>query len=140
MVEDHPVRGVGIGNFENESINYVLEPGRTYRTDRVINKPGVSHNTYLGPLAEMGVIGLLLFLAVIGYSLACLARATRHFTGTGDLQMEALARGLIAALAGMLVAAFFISAETSKQIWLLLALGPALLAIAKNADRGESSV
>ena len=27
MVEDQPVRGVGVGNFQSSSINYILEPG-----------------------------------------------------------------------------------------------------------------
>lgn len=133
MVKDHPVRGVGVGNFGSESINYVLEPGRANRTDRVINKPGVSHNSYLGPLAELGAIGLSLFLSIIAFSLVSTVRAARRFAEAGDRPMEALARGLLAALVGMLVAAFFISAEASKQVWLLLALCPALLAVSRTA-------
>jgi len=49
-----------------------------------------------------------------------------------------LARGLVVALAGVLAADFFISAEVSKVTWLLLALGPALLAVARE-ERGPSA-
>jgi hypothetical protein len=49
--------------------------------------------------------------------------------------MEALARGLVVALAGVLTAGIFISAESNKVLWLLLAMGPALLAVADSAER-----
>jgi len=134
MVEDNPIRGVGAGNFEDQSVNYVLEPGATYRTDRVIDRPGVSHNSYLGPLAELGIVGALLFVSIIGFSVLCAWRAANRFARAEDLPMEALARGVVVASVGMLAAGFFISAEASKQIWLLLALGPALLTIAATRD------
>jgi O-antigen ligase len=138
MVEAQPVRGVGIGNFKEQSPRYVLEPGTLPRSDRVIDGPGVAHNTYLGVLAELGVIGAALFLAVIGFSVAAAGAAARRFAASGDWRMEALARGLVVALAGVLAADFFISAEVSKVTWLLLALGPALLAVARE-DRGPSA-
>jgi hypothetical protein len=45
------------------------------------------------------------------------------------------------ALVGLLAADFFISDQFSKQLWLLLALGPALLALArrKEADLAPSA-
>jgi hypothetical protein len=45
--------------------------------------------------------------------------------------MELLARGLIAGLIGLLAADFFISDQFSKALWLLLALGPAMLMLAR---------
>jgi hypothetical protein len=42
-----------------------------------------------------------------------------------------LGRALVIALVGMLAADFFASEQYSKQLWLLLALGPALLALAQ---------
>jgi hypothetical protein len=51
--------------------------------------------------------------------------------------MEVLSRGLVAAMMGLLAADFFISDQFSKALWLLLALGPAMLLIAKRADSGD---
>ena len=130
MVKDNPVRGVGAGNFRVQSVKYALEPGATYRTDFLIDTPAVSHNSYLGPLAELGIVGALLFVSIIGFSVASAWRAATLFARAGDLPMEALARGVIVASVGMLAAGFFISAEVNKQMWLLLALGPALLGVA----------
>jgi hypothetical protein len=49
--------------------------------------------------------------------------------------MEVLSRGLFIALVGVLTSAFFISAESNKFIWLMLAMGPALLAVAESTAR-----
>jgi hypothetical protein len=45
--------------------------------------------------------------------------------------MEMLARAWLIGMAGMLAADAFLSAELDKQLWLLLAVGPALLALAR---------
>jgi hypothetical protein len=44
-------------------------------------------------------------------------------------------RGWLIALVGVLTANAFLSAGYSKQLWLLLALGPALLAVARGMPR-----
>jgi len=133
MAMDYPITGVGAGNFAARSIDYIIEPGTTYRTDRVIDRPGVSHNSYLGPFAELGIVGLALLLAVLGFSIASIVRAVHRFERNRDGPMEVLSRGLLIATIGILAAAFFISAESNKFIWLMLAMGPALLAVAESA-------
>lgn len=137
MVEDQPVLGVGVGNFPTRSIDYVLQPGSLPRDEKIVDERKVAHNTYLGILAELGIVGLALFLAIIGASLYSALRAARSFQQQGDPAMELLARGLVVALIGVLAADFFISQEFSKQLWLLLALGPALLVAARRQRDGE---
>ena len=136
MVEDQPVRGVGLGSFETSSIHYVLEPGALTRTDQVIDTPKVAHNIYLQALAEMGIVGLLLLLAVLGFPIACAVRAARNFERRGDRELEIMARALVVALAGILAADFFVSETFNKLLWLLLGLGPALLAISLTGPGG----
>ena len=133
MAMDHPVAGVGVGNFEPRSIDYIIEPGSTYRTDRVIDNPGVSHNSYLGPFAELGLVGVVLLISIFAFSVGSALRAAVRFKANGDTRMEILSRGLAVALIGVLAAAVFISAEANKFIWLMLAMGPALLAVAESA-------
>ena len=58
MVEAHPVRGVGAGNFQPESIHYLIAPGALHRSDLIINTQHVAHNTYLQVLSEMGIVAL----------------------------------------------------------------------------------
>lgn len=131
MVEDEPVTGVGIANFAPSSVHYLLQPG-AIDTRYVITDAGptVGHNIYLETLAELGVIGLVLFVLVLGIPLWCTLKAARRFAADDDRRSEALARALFLAQTGMLAAAFFASIQYSKQLWALLALGPALLAVA----------
>src|SRR4029077_14691914 len=140
MVRAHPVEGVGVGNFPVVSPDYALQPGTLQRADLVFSSaPKVTHNTYLEVMSEMGIPGFLLFMAVILSSLACGLRAARIWGARGDASMEALARGVFLGLFGMLVADFFISDMFSKLLWVMLAIGPVLLAIALS-ERADTEV
>jgi putative inorganic carbon (hco3(-)) transporter len=90
----------------------------------------VAHNIYLHVLAEMGIVGLALFLAVLALSIGSAMRAVRIFHRRRERSMEVLGRALVVAVIANLVAGFFLSGQYSKQLWVLLALGPAMLAIA----------
>jgi O-antigen ligase len=133
MVQAHPINGVGVGNYRTASIHFLLEPGALQRDEFIVDKPKVAHNTYLQVLAELGTVGAALFLAIIGFSLLCILKAARIFERLGDETMELMSRALLVSLCGVLAADFFISEEFSKQLWLQLGLGPALLGIAKAA-------
>src|SRR5438067_766626 len=139
MVQAHPANGVGVGNYQTSAIHYLLEPGALQCDEFIVDTPKVAHNTYLQVLAELGIVGLTLFVAIIGFSLLCILRAARIFERLGDAPMELMSRALLVALCGVLAADFFISEEFSKQLWLLLGLGPALLAIATAARRRSVS-
>jgi O-antigen ligase len=137
MVQAHPVRGVGAGQFQTSSIHYLLEPGSIERDEFIVDTPKVAHNTYLQVLAELGIVGAALFLAILGFSLLCILRAARIFERLGDGPLELLSRALLVALIGVLAADFFISQQFSKQLWLLIGLGPAFLGIAHSARRAH---
>lgn len=132
MVEDEPIVGVGAGNFQVSSANYLLEPGAIARDEYILDTPKVAHNVYLEVLAELGIVGLALFLAIVVFSLACAIRAARAFEASGERSMELIARSGAIALVVLLAADFFISDQFAKQLWLLLGLGPGLLAIARH--------
>lgn len=132
MVKAKPITGIGAGNFETTSRQYLLQPGALGRSDLIISTPRVVHNTYLGIAAELGLVGLAMFSILVLFSVGSALRAARYFSAIGDRGGEALARGLFVGLIGILVADTFISQEYNKQLWLLLALGPALLAIARS--------
>lgn len=138
MIEAHPVNGVGAGNFEVSSRHYLLQPGTIYRSDVVILEPQVAHNTYLHITAELGIVGLVLFGSIIVFSVGSAVRAAQHFRARGDPSGEVLARCIAVAVVGVLVADTFISQQFNKQLWLLLGIGPAILAVSKRPRGAEA--
>jgi hypothetical protein len=50
-----------------------------------------------------------------------------------------MSRAVFVALVGILAADFFVSQQFSKQLWLLLGLGPALLAIATRSPSTQGA-
>jgi O-antigen ligase len=136
--EANAIGGVGAGNFPNAAVKYVVRPGEARRSDRLISRPSVVHNSYLHVLAELGLVGGALFGALIAFSLGAALRAAQLFRKLRDHPMEALSRALLIAMVGILVADFFISEQAGKQLWLVLGLGPAFLGIARRAQPAET--
>jgi O-antigen ligase len=134
MVKANPVLGVGAGNFKARSPEYVLEAGLIRRSDLIVDRPRVTHNIYLQVLSQLGIVGLLLFLSIIASALTATALAAREFARQKDEQMELITRAVFVGLCGMLAAGFFGSWLFSKPLWLLLAMGPTLLALARRTD------
>jgi hypothetical protein len=85
-------------------------------------------------------VGLTAFLLIIGFALRCALMAARAFQRRGDPAMDLLSRAVFVGLVGILAADFFASEQFSKQLWLLLGLGPALLAMARRGrDEPETA-
>jgi O-antigen ligase len=134
MVEDRPVVGVGAGNFIPSLPDYIrrpgaLDPGELYEPSSGL--PKYAHNSYLQIWAETGLVGLLMFLGALGFAVLCTAKAARTFARRGDPEMGGMARALFAAQVGLMGMAFFESIQLTHQLWLLMALGPPMLALAR---------
>ena len=123
MISDHPIRGVGIGNFPVVEPRYALKNVDVSESYFVVGQiPKVTHNTYLQVLAELGVVGFVLFAAFIVASLVLGVRAVRSAASEGDTELELIGRGLVIGAIGMLAAFFFISAQYEKQLPIVLGL------------------
>lgn len=133
MIEDKPATGVGAGNFRTSSIHYLLaEPGSIEDDTFIADKPAVAHNAFIHVLAEYGIPGLAFFLTIAFGSIACAYRAAKEFGRRGDPGMELIAASVAVALVALLAADFFVSEHFNKQLWLLMALCPAMLSVARN--------
>lgn len=138
MVAAHPVNGIGAGNFSNTTIHYLFQPGELQYSSYIVDQPKVAHNIYLEVLAELGAVGLVMFVLLVGFCLLCALSAARRFARAGNQSGEVLARGLMLALMAFLFADFFGSELLNKDLWLLLACPPALLAVARAGERGPA--
>jgi O-antigen ligase len=139
MVENNAIEGVGAGNFTTSSIHYLLEPGKLVRDDFIVDTPKVAHNTYLQILAELGIVGFVLFMTILLFSLVCAIKAHRAAAAAGDRELDIIARATVVALISLFAAYFFVSRDYGKQLWLLLALAPVMLEIARRELQGRLS-
>lgn len=130
MWKANPVVGVGADNFPVVSSHYVQQPGQITRADLIVDVPKVTHNTYLEILDELGIPGLIIFLTLLGASVAAALRAARRFERAGDVTFELLSLSIALAIFGLLCADFFISGQYQRLLWLLLALPAPLVALA----------
>src|SRR6266699_5086917 len=110
IIRDHPVVGVGFGAYELAQYRY--NPSLGYLD---------THNTYLNVLAETGVPGLVLFLALVIIVLRDVHHARRRAGRRSPTQAEAL-RWLQYALIGYLTAGVFGSFSRLAFLYVYLAL------------------
>lgn len=111
MWQDHPLAGVGIGQYPVQLPLYgrgLLPPNRL---------EAGAHSIYVGLLAETGLIGLLLFLALAGSALYALFRATYRPDEQAPLAFTWLAMLLIMLLGGLTK-----HDQYDKLIWFLFGI------------------
>lgn len=63
MLRDHPIYGVGLGNFENAYPRY-----QSFSSDLWID---YAHNDYVQAIAETGLVGAALIVLALGFFLRC---------------------------------------------------------------------
>jgi O-antigen ligase len=131
--EAHPVTGAGLANFSVVSKDYVRRPGSLKSLALVVDRPHVAHNLYLETWSDTGFVGLALLMLFMGGCLLAAWRAGMRFERAGNPDLEALSRAVFVGGVAFMIAAIFISAGEDKRLWILLALGPALQAVALRA-------
>ena len=136
MAKDNSPVGVGLNNYRVVAPDYVRRPGSLAYV-RQIDDRDVVHNTYLELLAETGMIGLALFLAVVGACLAAARRAQRLFDRLGRRDLARISGAALLAGLGILVNQIFQSSAYDMRFWVVFALGPGLLAIAGRTAAAE---
>jgi O-antigen ligase len=132
VIKAHPVFGVGNDNFILVENQYINQPG-AIQALYVITTPKLAHNTFLEAAADLGIPGLTTLLAVLWFSLYAVVRAARIFERLGDVQMELISRAVFLAVIAILASDFFVSGGYAKYQWILLALCPAMLGLARRA-------
>jgi O-antigen ligase len=132
IFHQHPLIGVGLDNFTVFEPRYALDPGRLIDARIVSEAPVLVHNTYLQLLVETGPIGLLALLIVVFISLRASWLAARRFDALGRIDYANLARAVLIGTIGVLAADFFLSNGNDFLLWILFALGPVMLTLAKS--------
>lgn len=123
MGGDHPLGGVGLANFPLVEPQYFQTATVLLDPTNVVGRKGdlVVHNTYLELLAELGIVGVGLFVVLLG---ATFVGALRRvvLVDRAHVGRSAVARGVIVGSAGLFANYVFDSGEYQKQLWLLVGL------------------
>jgi len=100
---EHPVFGVGLGQFRSATASLVDSPSSL-----------LAHNTYLSFLAEGGIVGALLFLAIPGAVVVLLSR-----------EGGAVSRLFLLTVTAFLGMAATLNLQNFRPMWILLGIAVA---------------
>jgi len=141
MIKDHPILGSGIGTFKYNDLRYqakFFEQG----DNRSIYPYGLAeraHNEYLQLWAELGTIGLAIFLWLI---IAYFNYGIRYLKREKDEQKQGIMIGLMGAVVAFLVDSFFwfpLHLTTNVSLfWLFIGL-TMVMGFEKNAGSAGKS-
>lgn len=125
MVKAHPLTGVGLGNFKAEVPLYI-SPG--------VNIDLIAHNTYVEMASELGIPGLLAFLAIPFFAFLSLGRTRRRALRNDADFIYRVASGFQAGLVGFCVSICFLSASFLKLFWFAVFISACLPSLLAQAE------
>jgi hypothetical protein len=134
MYRDHPLVGVGPGNYSAVYLDYAQQIGLDQRAEERTGVEQAAHNLYLEALAELGTVGALVFFAVLAMAFLGAWRARAALPGRDAL----LGEGVLVALAGFFTASLFLHNAYQHYLWLMVALGLAAGHVARRAAQAPS--
>jgi putative inorganic carbon (hco3(-)) transporter len=124
---DHPVLGVGPSQFPLYYQRYaLLVGGEVHKSVRYGpskgSSPGrVTHDVFLGIAADLGIVGLLVFLSILAVALRSLWRACSYRVNVPPA-LAALNAAYLVAIVSYLAAGVFLELAYERYFWLILAL------------------
>lgn len=116
---DHPIVGVGPGQFPSYYREYAVEVGGVIKfEDRE------AHNLYLDVAAEAGVLGLICLMAMLGLTLFDLRRARTRWLSSRP-ELADIATGLSLAVLTYMTTGIFLHLSYARYFFLVLAIAGA---------------
>ncbi len=115
MFEEHPILGIGIGNYKIRYQEYTRRLGLEFRTGA-----REAHSTYTQILAETGLIGMAVYIALFGWLLLELRRTVKRLR-QHDIDSSWLVALQIAIIC-YLTSSLFLHQDFIRYLWLLVAL------------------
>ena len=116
---DHPILGVGPGLFPSYYRLYADDVGI-----EVKQRDREAHDLYLHILAEDGIVGFVVFMAILGLTLRDLIRVRRRWLKTRP-DIAAMATGLMLSIVTYMTTGLFLHLSYARYFWLMLALAGA---------------
>jgi O-antigen ligase len=125
--------GMGAGNFRFHSLDLLQTTPGVDTTQNYVRPDREVHNAYLENLTDLGVVGLTLFLVLLGVAGYYLWRSYRRGGAAGDSVIQRLSLAFAVSLVGYAVSAFFLSNQLAKGLWILVGIALALDVMSRRA-------
>lgn len=126
MFKDHPLIGVGAGNFNENYQNYARRLGLEFRRD-----PRSAHSLYLEAAAERGLLGLAVFFVIVSSAYWGLWRAEKRYLLLGMKSYANMTVALAGGLTAYLTAALFLHDSYIRYFFVLIGIAWAAASIAE---------
>lgn len=126
MLATRPMLGIGVGNFLFASEYFGSEELLTLISKTMGTPRENPHNQFLLVVAELGLIGLFLFVWLLMAPLKRLWRSTDTQARWSGLLDRAVGVGLLACLVTLLANHSLVYAEVAYTFWMVVGLGAAL--------------
>lgn len=135
MFLDHPLLGVGPGNYTVHFDHYADLVGFSARDYEQPGEVHYPHNLYLEIASESGILGLAVFCAAAVAAFVGLRRARAALLAREDFTSADLARAFEIALVGYLVSSVFLHGHFQRYLWLLFGFAAAVRLMAREEAR-----
>lgn len=119
VIASHPLKGVGLDNFTVVFFDYFSQPAGL---QRVVAQAKTPHSIYLGTLAELGLIGFVVFGGIIGVSVVRAIQSRLNAQAAKDAYLQIVSGVWLLSLVGLLVEGLFQDLFYRKFFWLSLGL------------------
>jgi O-antigen ligase len=134
---DHPVFGVGPAQYSPfYSMSYHMNPEIAFR---YLPRTRRAHSLYAELAAETGIVGMSVFLSIVGWLLYQLWQASRRWVFNRP-DLANLATTFLFSIGAYLGTALFLHLSYERYYWLLLALASAALQIGSEEYRSMRSL
>jgi len=125
---DHPLTGVGWGNFIEE-----------FKRREDLKEGVVAHSTWFQVGAESGIPGLSFYALMVLTTLAGSLRTWFTARRTNDCWAEQHSRAILAGTTAFVIGATFISRENSELFFIYIAMSAVLAALVQKKDQQDTN-
>lgn len=126
MIQNHPLTGIGLGNFTEYSNMFIFGVGR---------RQGIACNTFLELGAELGFLGVLAYCMILWGALRSAGKLRAEGRKCKNMSVLYTGEAMQAGLLGFIPGALFVSAEYQKPFWVIIALAAAVPTLLKQQSR-----
>jgi putative inorganic carbon (hco3(-)) transporter len=136
VFRDHPIIGVGPGQYTPfYSVEYHQIPGIKFKELRTTRR---AHSLYLEMAAELGLVGLTVFLALAAFLMRALWQAWHRERGRNP-ELSLLAMACCLSITTFFATSIFLHFSHERFYWFLVAVASATLHVCRSAERNDAA-